>query len=106
MIVVTDRKGCILATIENGIWLEENINLSKAVYNCIIEAHTKPRKDRWGFRESIKLIKEGKGDQLKKQIENGYKNIMKRHREYMKGYYRAEIETGKDYTSSLPTRLD
>ena len=104
-VIVTNSDGNIIATIDDGLWVEEKINLSMAVYNCVIEQGTKDE-ERYNFPASLKLISEGKGNLLKKQIEEGYKRSKKAYEKYMEGYYKSEQETGKDYTSSLATRLD
>ena len=62
------REGKKIATITNGFWEEKGIDLRELVYEYYIGSDT-PEDERYKFPETLRLIAEGKGDEIIRNVD-------------------------------------
>lgn len=61
------REGKQIATIIDGFWQEEGVDLGELVYEYYIESDT-PEDERYGFPETLQLIAEGRGNEVMQNV--------------------------------------
>lgn len=83
-ITISDNNGEIIATIKNGIWIEEGINLVEKVRSYTLEKNTEEN-EKFNFPETILLIQSGKGEEVKKIIKRAERQVQRAHRKFTKG---------------------
>jgi hypothetical protein len=66
-IQILNPDGAVLATIQDGLWIEEDILLSEWVYNHLIETNT-PDNQRYNYPETIRRIACGEGKDLVREV--------------------------------------
>lgn len=62
------REGKQIATIVDGFWQEKGVDLGELVYEYYIESDT-PEDERYKFPETLRLIAEGKGDEIIRNVD-------------------------------------